>query len=104
MTRPSLFPAPALSRPAPIARGRAPGVSATATGSFRLGGGTRVATVDVLVDGVVFSCLVRGRRVVPPMQRGAVAVRFTDPALEVAVHRAAVQAARDAERRGWLDA
>ena len=117
MTGPGIFGPPALPRMAdrwpvtPPASGRRgghikapsrPHVSASATGSFRMGPGARVVTVDVLVDGVVFSCLVRADRVVTPTMRGEIAVRFTDPGLDAKVHRAAVDAARDAELAGWL--
>lgn len=77
-------------------------VSATATGSFTMGPGPRVVEVDVMVEGVVLTCLVRYARVVGPMHRGKSAVRFNDPDVAAEVHRAATEAARDAERRGWL--
>ena len=67
-----------------------------------MGRGARTVTVDVLVEGVVFSCLVRADRVVTPTMRGERAVRFADPDLDAEVHRAAVDAARDAELAGWL--
>ena len=102
MNRSPLFPTPALTRPAPSNRGWAPEVSATATGSFKMGRGARIATVDVRMDGIVVSCLVRGRRVAMPTLRGESAVRFTNPKHEAHVLRAAVEAARNAERRGWL--
>lgn len=102
-TRASLFGPPALQRrwpqPPPASR---PAVSATATGSFKIGRGPHVVEVDVMVEGVVFTCHVRSTRVVGPMHRGAEAVRFADPVLAADVHRAAVQAAQTAERRGWL--
>lgn len=78
-----------------------PRVSAVATGAFRIGR-VRIAEVDVHVAGLVFSLLVRGEAVVPPMRRGEAAVTFTDPALDREVRRVAVEAAQDAERRGWL--
>ncbi len=95
-SRADLFGPPALLR-----REEAPLVSAIVTGSWRMGP-ARVATVDVLLSGLVISCLVRGGRVVGPMQRGESAVRFTDRALAAKAHQAAVEAARDAERRGWI--
>ena len=64
--------------------------------------GPRVVEVDVRVEGIIFTALVRRGRVVGPMHRGAQAFRFADPALAAEVHRAAVTAAQDAERRGWL--
>lgn len=92
---PSLFGSPGLSEQPH------PAISAVATGSFRLHGALRVAVVDVYVEGLVFSCLVNGTRVVPPMQRGERAIRFTDRRLEAEAYRVAVEAAADAERRGW---
>lgn len=105
-TRVSLFGPPALQRrrpqPPPARPASRPAVSATATGSFKIGRGPHVVEVDVMVEGVVFTCLVRDARVVGPMHRGTEAVRFAEPALAAEVHRVAVEAAQTAERRGWL--
>lgn len=105
-TRDSLFGPPALQRRPPQTRpdppAPRPAVSATATGSFKIGRGSRVVEVDVMVEGVVFTCLVRGARVVGLVHRGAEAVRFAEPALAFEVQRAAVEAAQTAGRRGWL--
>ena len=105
-TRASLFGTPALQRrstqPPPARLASCPAVSATATGSFKIGRASRVVEVDVMVESVVFTCLVRGVCVVGPMHRGKSAVRFADLDVAAEVHRAAVEAARDAERRGWL--
>ena len=64
--------------------------------------GPRVVEVDVRIDGLIFTALVRAGRVVGPMHRGEQAFRFADDALASEVHRVAVGAAQDAERRGWL--
>lgn len=105
-TRAFLFGPPALQRcptqPPPARPASSTAVSATATGTLRLDPGPRVVEVDIMVEGVVFTCLVRADRVVGPMHRGQSAVRFAEPALAAEVHRVAVEAARDAERRGWL--
>lgn len=77
-------------------------VSAVATGTFRLGRGPHAVDVDVMLDGLVLTCVVRAGRVAGPVTRGARGVRFTDRALAAEVHRAAVEAAADALRRGWL--
>ena len=105
-TRDALFGPPALQRrptqSSPARPASSPAVSATATGSFKIGPGPYVVEVDVMVEGIVFTCLVRGACVVGPMHRGAEAVRFAAPALAAEVHRAAVEAALTAGRRGWL--
>lgn len=67
-----------------------------------MGPGPRVVEVDVMVDGLVFTCLVRAGRVVGPLHRGESAVRFTDRARAEEAHTAAVAAARDAESAGWI--
>ena len=67
-----------------------------------MGPGPRTVEVDVMVDGLVFTVLVRGARTVGPMHRGERAVRFVDAVLDAEVQRAAVEAAHDAERAGWL--
>lgn len=77
-------------------------VSASAVARLRLDRGRRAYEVDVHLDGLTFSALVVGDRVAVPFARGAEAVRFTDAALEAHCKRAAVEAARDAERRGYF--
>ena len=77
-------------------------VSATAVGAFRMGRGRKTYEVDIHIDGLTFSTLVRDGRVAVPVQRGEAALQFTDGALESEVTRAAIEAAQDAERRGWL--
>lgn len=101
----TLFGAPALARrrpTAPEAEPSRPTVSAVATGSFEMGPGPLTVEVDVLAAGLVFTVLVRAGRVVGPMHRGERAVRFTDRRLAADAHRAAIEAAQDALRRGWL--
>ena len=104
-TRASLFGPSALQRrpaqPPPVRPTSSLAISATATGSFKIGRGPRVVEVDVMVEGIVFTCLVRGARVVSPMHRGTEAIRFAEPALASEVHRAAIEATQTAERRGW---
>ena len=105
-TRDTLFGPPALQRsrprPSTVQPAFSLAVSATATGSFKMDRCPRVVEVDVMVEGVVFTCLVRGLRVVGPARRGAKAVRFTEPSVAAEVHRAAVEAAQTAARRGWV--
>lgn len=102
----ALFGRPALSNPplAPEVSSPLPQplVSATATGSFTLGHGPRVVTVDVKVGPVIVSVLVRAGRVVGPMQRGGAGVRFSNARVRAEARTAAVEAALEAERRGWL--
>jgi len=61
-----------------------------------------VVEVDVSVGGLTFTALTRCGRVAVPMYRGGEAVRFTDNALRLEVHRAAIEAAEHAEARGGL--
>lgn len=58
--------------------------------------------MDVHIEGIIFSVLVRGEVVVAPFMRGETAVTFSDPELDREVQRVAVEAAHDAEARGWL--
>lgn len=57
-------------------------VSADVVGSFRMGDGPRTAVVEVEVrDLLTLTLLVGPERVVPPVVRGDVAVRFLDRSL-----------------------
>ena len=105
----ALFGRPALTRrqpPAPPAASdrppARPAVSASVVRAFRPARLGTCYDVDLTLWGAVkLRVVVSGSRLTTAFLRGEAAFEIADPALAAEAHRAAVEAAQDALRRGW---